>query len=858
MKKTLFLLLMLCSITVALAAGTGDGSKEHPYTGEWQASELGPKLKKGDYLAFDCVIKGVYLTVIDSKLKQEVAYRWTAWSPGNLIDNPQSGPYKQYGDDNPPENRKRQSFILTDVSPSAKTSTEFTITGYFSGFYRIPDDDGFVRVATTEQMWKILSDDAHAKIMLTQDIALSDIDKDDETYCKGNTFYGTIDGDGHTIKGDPQKDVRARTYMFSNSDGATFKNLTFKGIRVNSQSDSNQAIITSQAKNGCVFENITFDNVHTFSDWDNAAAVAGSAEGCTFTNITVKNSDFTVDRWNSGVVVGSAKLCTFTNIEVKNCESTSDNARSGGVVGDADSCIFNGVKVFESFIKGYGVAVGGITGNSSRSHYTNCIIDDQSCVCSAGFMTKADIGGIVGYSQSGEYFYNCINSALIAAGGDSAGGIVGWSTSGKVFEGCLNTGMVINITMDEVKNGFYNNYKNKTNMTCVTKTYQGKEYVIRNYTGEPKGRGSYYGGLVGNMPNGTISKCANLGCVNVKEAILDFIATCGGIAGDFYGTISDCLCDFYGSSDVKGIFGKLAKGSTVKNCLNSTTHDEFSNYGGGAEDTSGENNYSLTTQNDELNITKTTEYDIKSGKICILLGEAWEQNLGIDSYPTPTGNRSLYHTRKVSNQYGTVCLPFAVKSDDKISYYTLNAEKHEGQDIKLVFKYVEENQPGFPVLFRAAEAKDADAENPVDIYFSNAGDAFTRDPKADFSVEHWALYGTFKQEVYDDNPFAMISSKTIYYISGGEIRNAKKVTIAPYRAWFLGPNIDTLTGNGTNQAKAIRFVIEDEDGTTDLQLVGDDLKPVQNGKTFSLMGTQVGDSYRGIVIKNGKKMIQNR
>lgn len=853
MKKILFLLLMLCSITVALAAGTGDGSKEHPYTGEWQASELGPKLKKGDYLAFDCVIKDVELTVIDSKLNQEVAHQWTAWSPGNHIDNPKTGPYKQYGDDNPPENRKRQSFILTDVSPSAKTSTEFTITGYFSGFYRIPDDDGFVRVATTEQMWKILSDDAHAKIMLTQDIALSDIDKDYETYCKGNTFYGTIDGDGHTIKGDPQKDVRARTYMFSNSDGATFKNLTFKGIRVNSQSDSNQAIITSKAQNGCVFENITFDNVHTFSDWDNAAAVAGSAEGCTFINITVKNSDFTVDRWSSGAVVGYAKLCTFTNIEVKNCESTSDNARSGGVVGDADSCRFNGVKVFESFIKSYGVDVGGITGNSNRSHYTNCIIDDQSCVCSDGSSTKADVGGIVGYSQSGEYFYNCINSALIAADGDNAGGIVGWSTSGKVFEGCLNTGMVINITMDEVKNGFYNNYKNKTNMTCVTKTYQGKEYVIRNYTGEPKGSSDNYGGIVGNMPNGTISKCANLGCVNVEGSIWDIIGSCGGIAGNFYGTISDCLCDFYGSSDVKGIFGKLAKGSTVKNCLNSTTHDEFSNYGGGTEDTSGENNYSLTTQNDGLNITKTTEYDIKSGKICLLLGEAWEQNLGTDACPTPTGDRGLYHQRGVTmKDYGTVCLPYPLASHETFTakkereYYIFKEATNEADGtMSLRFEYADEVPAGTPAIFRAYVNSDYDFEASAKVY------DFELKPTV---CSDWTFNGTYEQKVFEGN-----DAKSIYYLDGtyktSAIKNAKKITIAPYRAYFSGPSIEALTAAG---AKSIRFVIEDEDGeTTALESVGCDLVPVQNnGKTYSIMGTEVNNNYRGIVISNGKKILR--
>ena len=97
-------------------------------------------------------------------------------------------------------------------------------------------------------------------------------------------------------------------------------------------------------------------------------------------------------------------------------------------------------------------------------------------------------------------------------------------------------------------------------------------------------------------------------------------------------------------------------------------------------------------------------------------------------------------------------------------------------------------------------------------------------------------------------------------MSNGKIRNAKKTTIAPFRAYFVGPNIHELNGSNCGQAQAIRFVLEDADGSTaDLQLVGDDIVPVQdNGKVYTIMGTEAGDSYRGLVIRNGKKMIQNR
>lgn len=848
-------------MTAAWAEGTGNGTKEHPYSGEWSIPELYNRVQKGDHIALDCDVKrdgDGYITIYDVKLDKDPVVLWDAWSPGNLIGaTTLEGDYAQYGKDNPYDNRKGQTFIVTDKCPDDRSAnyTGYMIKGYFSGFYTTTDALGWVYVESAEQMMIILRGNSNvrantsAKIKLTQDIYLSD-NTSDATFC--STFYGTLDGDGHTISGSRDGLRNNRNYLFTYSDGATFKNLTFMHHRKNSEDHENQAIITSQAKNHCVFENITLDDVGTWSDTNKAAGLAGYAENCSFKDITVKNSDFTVDNAMTGAVAGEASHCSFENIKVINCESTTDNERAGGVVGQCDNCTFNNVEILGCFIKSYDVAAGGITGKSSKSHYSNCIIDDQSCVYAdrplPGSGWHSRVGGIVGHSDL-DVIENCINSALICGDGDCVGGIVGCHDDGGeiTIENCLNTGMIISMDIDDVKgaDGYYSKYKNKK-LPCVTKYYNGKEYIVRK-TDYIKTNFSGYGGILGSTDNCTISKCANIGSMN------DHGDKTGGIVGwcKYAATLSDCLSAFESPKDnIKGFIGVVfIEGCKITNCMSTKTAKDY-------EEVSG----TTFVVNNVFSRTRGNLTDVKlaSGEICHALGENWEQNLGTDAYPTPTGNKGLYHTRKVTNQYGTVCLPFPVKSDDKISYYTLNAEKVEGQDIKLVFKYVEENQPGFPVLFRAAEATDADAENPVDIYFSNAGDAFTRDPKADISVEHWGIWGTFEQEVFDESNH-LYSPKNIYYVSGGEIRNAKKVTIAPYRAWFLGPNIDTLTGNGTNQAKAIRLTIEDADGeTTALEFVGNDLKPVQNGKSYSIMGTEVGENYRGIVIRNGKKMIQNR
>ena len=80
-----------------------------------------------------------------------------------------------------------------------------------------------------------------------------------------------------------------------------------------------------------------------------------------------------------------------------------------------------------------------------------------------------------------------------------------------------------------------------------------------------------------------------------------------------------------------------------------TTYKDFSaysNYWVGFK--SDEKNYSLTTNKDAHHVNRTTAAKIKSGEICHLLGAAWEQNVGTDAYPTPTGSKQgVYHTQRI-------------------------------------------------------------------------------------------------------------------------------------------------------------------------------------------------------------------
>ncbi len=163
----------------------------------------------------------------------------------------------------------------------------------------------------------------------------------------------------------------------------------------------------------------------------------------------------------------------------------------------------------------------------------------------------------------------------------------------------------------------------------------------------------------------------------------------------------------------------------------------------------------------------------------------------------------------------------------------------------LIFKYTESLEPGTPALFSAKSDK---------IAVNDAEDDYEWETKNTVAVDFiWSMEGTYEQKVFEDD-----AAKSIYYVSGGAIKNAKKTTIAPFRAFIHGSKIVEEDHNpGGYSAKSVQFVIEDEDGTTTaLEFVGEDLVPVQKNGIYNLAGQKVNDNYHGVVIKNGKRVLK--
>lgn len=830
-------------------------------------------------------MNGLFSTY-DSKLNIPICENWASWTVGSAISDKPFVGYEDYCEWNTLDERKKQVFIITEVIRVDYSTAK--ITGYYSGYYVSRDNEGYLLIDRAAALKKAVQKDNAAKIKLTSDIYLSDIPEGE--LC--NTFTGEIIGNYYTIFGgrpEAHHDAAHRVhgkYLFVYSNGASFSNLIFKDLSTDTDEHSNWSILTSQAKNS-VFAGITFENVSVSAKKNNVGAVAGYAYNSHFIDIKVLYGDFTASGSYVGSVVGDADACKFIkvkvdhnyktiaednsvggivgharncefeqisvnnseiktnnsyvggiagkavegcqfrNIDVNNIQCSAIDDYAGGIVGDSDNSIFANIEIHGSFVTVDGKWVGGVAGNSKDSHYLNCVTDDQSCICADGGGVDAYAGGIVGYSY-GEKITFCTNSALIATDDNCAGGIVGYAENNGIIEDCLNTGMVASIKKEKViEESFYNNYKNAKPSDCTRKTYRGVEYFIRNLE-LGNTMDISLGGIVGYANKSSVYRSTNFGTTNhFWVGRTNF----GGIVGRTWDkvTIQDCLNDLeIESYGIHGIVGHIEYGSvaTIINCVSTLPYYDYE----------GEK-YNVTNLISQYE-TGVTKKQLASGELVSILGEYWEQDLGNDPCPTPTGGRGVYHSRTVENTYGTICLPFAVKSDDNVKFYLLDKATKSGDAVTLHFSYVEELDAGWPALFKVAE--------PGKITLDHVGNEWALVPFSAGTADAggWYIKGTF-----DETVFTGETAEERYYIADGVIRNAKDTPIPPYHTYLMGPNIKDMEG------KTLNFVVEGGE-PTEIKLADLNQNGNFNGKTYSLMGTQVNENYRGIVIQNGRKVVR--
>lgn len=192
-------------------------------------------------------------------------------------------------------------------------------------------------------------------------------------------------------------------------------------------------------------------------------------------------------------------------------------------------------------------------------------------------------------------------------------------------------------------------------------------------------------------------------------------------------------------------------------------------------------------------------------------------------------NVTLNRTIKNGDAINTLVLPFDMTADEVTATF--------GGDAKV---YVVDSYDAGTITFKAQDG--INANEPCLLTTSTAGTSYT--------LENRILEAGTPTVTYGDLSFigSYAASITVpegsFVLSGGKFYDVDSaVTLKGTRAYFA------VTGG---DIKALNIVFEDEEATA---IANINSKKAAEGASFNMAGQRVGADYKGIVIKNGKKVL---
>lgn len=134
------------------------------------------------------------------------------------------------------------------------------------------------------------------------------------------------------------------------------------------------------------------------------------------------------------------------------------------------------------------------------------------------------------------------------------------------------------------------------------------------------------------------------------------------------------------------------------------------------------------------------------------------------------------YQRQNTNSWGTICLPFGVKSDNETQYYELDSVS---SDI-MIFSAIDSVAPNTPAAYQTTQGA-------LVLNQSNVAVPITPDTQltAKSSAKSWTLIGTLENQVLtlDDNH--KYNERYIYGIYDNQyVHVLQKATIPAFRAWY--------------------------------------------------------------------------
>ena len=164
----------------------------------------------------------------------------------------------------------------------------------------------------------------------------------------------------------------------------------------------------------------------------------------------------------------------------------------------------------------------------------------------------------------------------------------------------------------------------------------------------------------------------------------------------------------------------------------------------------------------------------------VVVNGVCEQLVLTDKSPLNISNEfeatSATYTRAMSNDWGTVILPYAVTSNEEVKYYELTEVSTGASDV-MTFTLVDVLEASKPGAFK----KQTGAAE-VALSANNAAVAVTTDTEGVCAVDGWTMTGSYTAQTIDVTQYA---SYAYYYISNNQFWHATgSLTLNPFRACF--------------------------------------------------------------------------
>lgn len=191
-----------------------------------------------------------------------------------------------------------------------------------------------------------------------------------------------------------------------------------------------------------------------------------------------------------------------------------------------------------------------------------------------------------------------------------------------------------------------------------------------------------------------------------------------------------------------------------------------------------------------------------------------------------------------STQWGTLCIPFAVRSTSDVQLYQLSGSQVNGSEATYLFSPVTSAEAGQPVVFKKLDASATELQFTAASASVTAASALT----STTPVTGWTMTGVYSP-IHMDVTSSEFSSQSHYYFSGDIFYLATgQLNVPAYRGWFQTAKVQGAPARyviGEGEAQGIEL-IEQPDGTVLLR--------------YDLQGRQSSNDH-GLQIVNGQKVM---